>query len=83
MNIGWKEWTYNRHPTHKGSADTDGIRCSCSKCWIIAKPAPCLLKTIRLGGGCLALIFAIASRLAAIGTAIMAVVLFVKWIWNG
>jgi hypothetical protein len=31
MNIGWKEWTFNRHPVHKGNADIDGIRCSCSK----------------------------------------------------
>jgi hypothetical protein len=29
MNVGWKEWTYNRHPTHQGKAD--GIRCECSK----------------------------------------------------
>ena len=31
LNVGWKEWTYNRHPTHKGSAEADGVRCSCSK----------------------------------------------------
>jgi hypothetical protein len=31
MNVGWKEWTYNRHPTHQGKSDIDGIRCSCSK----------------------------------------------------
>ena len=27
--VEWKEWTYNRHPTHEGEAD--GVRCSCSK----------------------------------------------------
>jgi len=31
MNVGWKEWTHNRHPTHQGPADRDGIRCSCSR----------------------------------------------------
>jgi len=31
LNVGWKEWTYNRHPTHQGKADISGIRCSCSK----------------------------------------------------
>jgi hypothetical protein len=29
MNVGWKEWTALRHPTHKGKPD--GMRCSCSK----------------------------------------------------
>jgi hypothetical protein len=29
LNVGWKEWTFNRHPTHEGKAD--GVRCSCSK----------------------------------------------------
>jgi hypothetical protein len=28
MNVGWKEWTYNRHPTHTGKAT--GAFCSCS-----------------------------------------------------
>ncbi len=38
MNIGWKEWTYNRHPTHKGKAEEGGFRCECSKSaiWIEA-----------------------------------------------
>lgn len=31
MNVGWKEWTHNRHPVHKGSADANGLLCSCSK----------------------------------------------------
>jgi hypothetical protein len=31
MNVGWKEWTSNRHPTHQGKADIKGIRCTCSK----------------------------------------------------
>jgi hypothetical protein len=30
MNVGWKEWTYNRHPTHKGKL-VDGFRCECSR----------------------------------------------------
>jgi rhodanese-related sulfurtransferase len=29
LNVGWKEWTYNRHPTHQGKAD--GFRCTCAK----------------------------------------------------
>lgn len=31
MNVGWKEWTYNRHPTHQGSPDAGQFRCSCGK----------------------------------------------------
>lgn len=31
MNVGWKEWTSNRHPTHQGNAGADKVRCSCSK----------------------------------------------------
>jgi hypothetical protein len=27
LNVGLKEWTANRHPTHTGEAN--GIRCSC------------------------------------------------------
>jgi len=30
LNVGWKEWTHNRHPTHQGKAQ-DGFRCECSK----------------------------------------------------
>jgi hypothetical protein len=30
LNVGWKEWTANRHPTHHGKADAEG-RCNCSK----------------------------------------------------
>jgi hypothetical protein len=29
LNVGWREWTYNRHPTHQG--DADGFRCQCDK----------------------------------------------------
>jgi hypothetical protein len=29
MNVGWKEWTANRHPVHEGKAD--GAKCNCSK----------------------------------------------------
>jgi hypothetical protein len=29
MNVGWKEWTHNRHPTHEGKLE--GFRCECSK----------------------------------------------------
>lgn len=28
LNVGWKEWTEDRLPTHKGRAD--GARCTCS-----------------------------------------------------
>ncbi|HKT23524.1 MAG TPA: hypothetical protein VJR04_02910 [Terriglobales bacterium] len=31
MNVGWKEWTYNRHPTHQEKVGADGVHCSCSK----------------------------------------------------
>jgi len=31
MNVGWKEWTYNHHPTHQGTVGADDVRCSCSK----------------------------------------------------
>ena len=31
MNVGWKEWSYNRHPTHHGNTGADNVRCSCSK----------------------------------------------------
>lgn len=30
MNVGWKEWTHNRHPVHQGKGDIDGVRCTCS-----------------------------------------------------
>ena len=30
LNVGWKEWTHNRHPTHEGKA-AKGFRCECSK----------------------------------------------------
>jgi hypothetical protein len=29
MNVGWKEWTANRHPTHTEAAN--GLHCSCSQ----------------------------------------------------
>jgi hypothetical protein len=29
LNVGWKEWTANKHPTHAEPAA--GIHCSCSK----------------------------------------------------
>lgn len=29
MNVGWKEWTANRHPMHKGKVN--GVKCECSK----------------------------------------------------
>ena len=29
LNVGWKEWTANRHPTHAEAAS--GAHCSCSK----------------------------------------------------
>jgi hypothetical protein len=29
LNIGWKEWTANRHPTHAGLIE--GPWCGCSK----------------------------------------------------
>jgi hypothetical protein len=31
LNVGWKEWTYNRHPTHQGQASIENVRCECSK----------------------------------------------------
>jgi hypothetical protein len=30
MNVGWKEWTHNRHPVHQGKPEVDGVRCRCS-----------------------------------------------------
>lgn len=30
MNVGWKEWTGNRHPTHQGKLE-DNVHCECSK----------------------------------------------------
>jgi ArsR family transcriptional regulator len=29
MTVGWKEWTANRHPTHRGTPV--GARCTCSR----------------------------------------------------
>jgi hypothetical protein len=30
LNVGWKEWTADREPTHQGKA-LDGLRCSCGQ----------------------------------------------------
>jgi len=31
LNVGWKEWTYNRHQTHPGPASIENVRGECSK----------------------------------------------------
>jgi len=30
LNVGWKEWTHLRHPTHTGAPTADG-KCTCTK----------------------------------------------------
>jgi len=31
LNVGRKEWTYNRHPIYQGRVGMDGVRCTCGK----------------------------------------------------